>query len=173
MAVCECLLLPSAVQPCMSEGGWRVCQGRRHTRQDGACGQGSPAQQQSREQCDLARHHLQAMLLSQAEDSQILLPNCKASLSSEGLPGMSFLRAQLERDLSLGRLPSRALGRDITLQASFGPPLATSSRSASAPASTEGGPPARPQMCNTSPVHANCFTCAFVAHLKPSVMLAG
>ena len=47
---------------------------------------------------------------------------------------------------------------DSTLQAPLGLPLAMSRRSASAPASTEGGPPPKPQRCTTSPVHASCLT---------------
>lgn len=61
---------------------------------------------------------------------------------------------------SLRHLSGKAEGMELALQASLGPPLATSSLSASAPASTEGGPPARPHMWTTSPVHANCFTCS-------------
>ncbi len=63
------------------------------------------------------------------------------------------------RNPSLAALASTINKQGGTLLASIEEPLAMSRRSASAPASKDGGPPPRLHRCTTSPVHASIFTC--------------
>ena len=95
----------------------------------------------------------------EAQSAQKLyeMPDC---LQNSDVLFSRTIHTQLARYRSLlGWLgQSAGASADSTLQASLGLPLAMSRRSASAPASTEGGPLPKPQRCTTSPVHASCFT---------------